>query len=30
VTSLLTACAGFLKYAYLWELDQTQSAPRGV
>lgn len=30
VTSLLTACAGFLKYAYLWELEQTNPAPRGV
>jgi len=30
VTSLLTACAGFLKYAYLWELEQTPSAPRTV
>ncbi len=28
-TSLLTACAGFLKYAFLWELDHTQSTPRG-
>ena len=27
VTSLLTACAGFLKYAYLWELERTESAP---
>ena len=25
-TSLLTACAGFLKYAFLWELDQTRDA----
>jgi glycosyltransferase involved in cell wall biosynthesis len=25
-TSLLTACAGFLKYAFLWELDQTPDA----
>jgi len=28
VTSLLTACAGFLKYAYLWELDQAPPASR--
>ena len=25
-TSLLTACAGFLKYAFLWELDQIPDA----
>src|SRR5947208_2142235 len=28
VTSLLTACAGFLKYAYLWELERAESARR--
>src|SRR5256884_9291491 len=28
VTSLLTACAGVLKYAYLWELDQAPPASR--
>ncbi len=28
LTSLLTACAGFLKYAYLWELERAEPAPR--